>query len=847
MTGFTRRRWPVVGRDDEVESALALLGGGSRGLLIHGEGGVGKTTLATALIEEITAGGRAPQVIRLHTDAAVLSTPWKVFADVLDPVSQDSASLTRAVNQVRDRLGQAAPALLHLEDAHLLDDPSATVLAELVQSTSILLLATTRGEPGPPAPLVALWRAGTVDRLDLQPLAFPTVVNLLSRFLNAPVTQDTSRRMWEITGGNPLYLRELTLALVESGALRLTEGAWSWDGAGPTNQRMRDLLGHELRGLDAGARELVDLVALAGSVSVEQIADIFPDQALATVVTSGLLVLDQHERSGRTRARITHPIHAEVIRSLILPQRRRTLYDRLATPADEGMDLNELFHRVNWALQCGIEPRPDHVLAATRAAAEAQSTELTIQMATEALRRCGQDPLVRCEILILRAQAHRFDGSIERALCDLREAEARLSDAPAGSTRDWIEVRIAEITADLHQYHHDDLDRGLAALTGAMENLPVQSHSLRHRLRIGRLTRLGFAGRFNACIGEIEQLRGEVAGDHPAAVQLVPVLALGYAQQGRLDDALAVCRQALTAWREEFNAFAWVHGEIRSAWFMACLWRGDVDSAVDPPGSGRHPLGRYDEAVSQIGLGRYYAALGRWSQAITEYRGALSRFAVRDPSGFAPLAWVGLAQACAAIGADDDARAARERYLASATRTTRAVESDCRYSLVQVAIALGEDDAHLQARQLIAWSRQRGLHLGALRATHLALCSAPPEERHMLVAELEELAGHVDGPVPPTLVEHGRALVAGDREVAAFRVKELAELGVWVPVRASEVRLTPRQREIANLVVQGLSNREIAERLMVSVRTVDTHVGHIFARLSVRSRTDLSRALVRAT
>ena len=107
MTGFTRRRWPVVGRDDEVESALALLGGGSRGLLIHGEGGVGKTTLATALIEEITAGGRAPQVIRLHTDAAVLSTPWKVFADVLDPVSQDSASLTRAVNQVRDRLGQA--------------------------------------------------------------------------------------------------------------------------------------------------------------------------------------------------------------------------------------------------------------------------------------------------------------------------------------------------------------------------------------------------------------------------------------------------------------------------------------------------------------------------------------------------------------------------------------------------------------------------------------------------------------------------------------------------------------------------------------------------------------------
>ncbi|MDX6328440.1 MAG: hypothetical protein QOI83_823, partial [Streptomycetaceae bacterium] len=52
--------------------------------------------------------------------------------------------------------------------------------------------------------------------------------------------------------------------------------------------------------------------------------------------------------------------------------------------------------------------------------------------------------------------------------------------------------------------------------------------------------------------------------------------------------------------------------------------------------------------------------------------------------------------------------------------------------------------------------------------------------------------------------------------------------------------LTRREREVATLVVQGLSNREIAERLVISKRTADAHVEHILAKLGATSRTQIA-------
>ena len=54
-------------------------------------------------------------------------------------------------------------------------------------------------------------------------------------------------------------------------------------------------------------------------------------------------------------------------------------------------------------------------------------------------------------------------------------------------------------------------------------------------------------------------------------------------------------------------------------------------------------------------------------------------------------------------------------------------------------------------------------------------------------------------------------------------------------------RLTPRELEIAKLASQGLTNREIAERLVTSVRTVDNHLYQAYSKLGIRGREDLGR------
>ncbi len=74
---------------------------------------------------------------------------------------------------------------------------------------------------------------------------------------------------------------------------------------------------------------------------------------------------------------------------------------------------------------------------------------------------------------------------------------------------------------------------------------------------------------------------------------------------------------------------------------------------------------------------------------------------------------------------------------------------------------------------------------------------------------------------------------------------ELAATGERVRKRAAETRdeLTPQERQIARLARDGLSNPEIGAQLFLSPRTVEWHLRKVFAKLGIRSRKDLARAL----
>jgi DNA-binding CsgD family transcriptional regulator len=86
--------------------------------------------------------------------------------------------------------------------------------------------------------------------------------------------------------------------------------------------------------------------------------------------------------------------------------------------------------------------------------------------------------------------------------------------------------------------------------------------------------------------------------------------------------------------------------------------------------------------------------------------------------------------------------------------------------------------------------------------------------------------------------------VAVFRRIGALgEVRRLTETGVAAPRRRGESTLTAREREIAGLVVTGHATRAIADTLVISERTVETHIAAIYRKLGVSNRTALARLL----
>ena len=88
------------------------------------------------------------------------------------------------------------------------------------------------------------------------------------------------------------------------------------------------------------------------------------------------------------------------------------------------------------------------------------------------------------------------------------------------------------------------------------------------------------------------------------------------------------------------------------------------------------------------------------------------------------------------------------------------------------------------------------------------------------------------------------AALAGFEEIGAagWAEKARGELG-RIGGRQREEGLTPAERRVAKLVAEGKTNREVAAALFLGEGTVETHLSHVYAKLGIRSRTELARTL----
>jgi ATP/maltotriose-dependent transcriptional regulator MalT len=183
---------------------------------------------------------------------------------------------------------------------------------------------------------------------------------------------------------------------------------------------------------------------------------------------------------------------------------------------------------------------------------------------------------------------------------------------------------------------------------------------------------------------------------------------------------------------------------------------------------------------------------------------------------------------------------------------------------------LGEAEELLDSFESLAAVRGRRSCLAAAARTRGRLAAARGRSDAARVA-FEAACGHIDGlgmPFHQALAHdaYGRFLRRlGERRQAAAQLRaardnyeplaarpflervdrELAACGLrpTTRTRTDPGRLTPQELAVARLVASGLTNRQVASELVVTVKTVEYHLGNVFAKLGVRSRTQLSLRL----
>jgi DNA-binding CsgD family transcriptional regulator len=294
-----------------------------------------------------------------------------------------------------------------------------------------------------------------------------------------------------------------------------------------------------------------------------------------------------------------------------------------------------------------------------------------------------------------------------------------------------------------------------------------------------------------------------------------------------------------------------------------------------------------NNAVEASSLGFIWLTRGRVRTALRLFRESAAL--LRDADSVGMLAWAlsGLAQAAAQAGEPELAREALEE-MERRPLGHKGFEFELWLARAWSAAASGElSRSHELARESAALARSRGQSALEVRALH-ELCRLG--DAGAAAERLERLAGDVDGPFAPTAAAHAAALVARDGRALLDAAEGLAELdallaaaeaadaaaaayrdagraasarsaaaraGVWLqkcegarpPTLVAAplaTELTPREREIALLAASGLSSREIAERLVVSVRTVDNHLQRTYRKLGVSRRQELAQLLAGA-
>ncbi|MGW6217017.1 LuxR C-terminal-related transcriptional regulator [Streptomyces sp. NPDC055109] len=874
-----------MGRDRELQEFRSSISHSNSAdfplTVIWGNRGVGKSHLATHFLKVATDFGFAGYHITATRDTREI--PFGAISHFLaqdlrhsNPASAFSALLRRFQQRTTRKVA------LLVDDLHFLDPASAVTLRQLIDSSTACLIFTALSDAEPAAGAIrALTGDSSVNHINLTELDLESTQILASLLLNRIVTHGATRELHALSGGNPLYLKEIATNLATERSCtqddEIHKPPYSETDFSP---RLNEIIKNRISQVSPGGMQILTLLAICGPLGLTDVISESSEEEVLKLEESGLIKLRSELR--RTTVSLQIPTAAAFIRNSMDAERRQDILIRQIGRYKEYGALRRIDHAqiATWTVTASGSAHPALLAKAGKIASDLRDYKratsfltaipkihrelpdtLTLGDSLMCLGEAKEAELIlaqagnlainekdKVSITFRRILNHSWGtrgGDPVKVSSLLREARS-LASCPAGESP----LRIMQASGSLAQGEirnclnlledagENYLDTSLSAVT--FHGLSIKSLALTVNGRPTKSLPLASA----TLSAYVDLPKAEIAvANYPFGGLNCKILALTESGEMRkvrdlgtraIKDAVSIDASMMLGWTALFLARAELiagHPVSAQQWYAeaAALSSEFPDSLMlDYVWSGTQAcsallgrevnLTRCDErgsgdAAGSIGLLAGEEVLGHaWglvaSNRVSDARALLRIAATRaaEAGNFASSAL--LLTDLARLGESQAAANIMKSFISACEGNL----VKARFSFVEAAAANDPDLLFSAALQL----ENSGVDLVAAEAVASAagIWARSGEKRRSGNAAnfAAELVGRCEGASTP-----------GVREITG------------------SAQLTAREYQIARIVAEGGSSKEIATHLTLSVRTIDNHLQRVYEKLGIRSRAELSR------